>query len=64
MRRIFTALALAAALVLLAGCGSTPGVKALDTGAGQVRLVELEDGTRCAIYSAPYKGGLDCDWSR
>jgi hypothetical protein len=29
----------------------------------KVELIVLEDGTKCAIYSAYSKGGLSCNWS-
>lgn len=28
-----------------------------------IKLVELEDGTRCAIYTEVHKGGISCDWN-
>lgn len=27
-----------------------------------IKLVRLSDGTRCAVYSNGYQGGLSCDW--
>jgi len=31
---------------------------------GSIRVVVLEDGTRCAVYHDGYAGGLSCDWNR
>lgn len=28
----------------------------------RVKMVELEDGTRCALYEGFRKGGISCDW--
>ena len=43
--------------LFLVGCGE------LDAGlTGRVKTYTLDDGTRCAIYIAPYKGGISCDW--
>lgn len=29
---------------------------------GNITVVYLEDGTKCAVYTAPFKGGLSCNW--
>lgn len=29
---------------------------------GNIVMITLEDGTRCAVYTAFYKGGISCDW--
>jgi predicted phosphodiesterase len=28
----------------------------------EVIMIELEDGTRCALYDGFKKGGISCDW--
>lgn len=64
MRSIIIAIAL---LLALAGCGgdSIPADDvAFDAGMGMggVFEVRLRDGTRCAVMTMPYKGGIDCEW--
>lgn len=31
-------------------------------GSGDVALVHLKDGTRCAVLIGAYKGSIHCDW--
>ena len=52
MKRLLLAIALLA--VMLTACSS-------DIIDPQYEMVEVE-GVRCIVYSAPYKGGIDCDW--
>lgn len=53
-------------LLALAGCGRTPdpSVKRVSDGLGgaDVKLVALEDGTKCAVLIGDRKGALSCDW--
>jgi hypothetical protein len=30
---------------------------------GSVQLVELSDGTKCAVLIGSSKGGIDCEWN-
>jgi hypothetical protein len=51
------------ALVLLVGCsneGYTPTQRNVQ--GGNIELVTLEDGTRCAVFDGFKAGGLSCDW--
>jgi hypothetical protein len=62
-------------LTLLAGC-SDPNPQPKDIPTGQivafengyyvsemrVKEIRLPDGTRCAVASGGYKGGISCDW--
>ena len=57
MRIILIILAL-----VLSGCGPERDVRmGLDNG---VYLIELSDGTRCAVYDGPFSGGITCDWEQ
>lgn len=52
-------------LLALAGCGSNdPNAKRVSDsgGAADVKLIELEDGTKCAVLIGYQKGALSCDW--
>jgi hypothetical protein len=61
-----TAIALVLAF-LVAGCSETsPG--AIDVsgsgGFAEVKIVTMQDGTKCAVLSGYKKGGIDCDWGQ
>lgn len=62
MKMLIVALATAAAL---AGCGKSGNTQAHVSdgyGEGEVKLVMLQDGTRCAVLIGYSKGGIHCDW--
>lgn len=52
--------------MLLTACGAEyekeSGHIAGGGGGGNVQLVTLKDGTRCAVLIGYYKGGITCDW--
>lgn len=56
-------------VLLLAGCGSKPdGVKShyVSDGncSGEVKLIVLQDGTKCAVLIGYYKAALHCNWKQ
>ena len=56
------------ALVLalaLAGCTSENAIEVSSyTGGGEVQLITLKNGTRCAVLIGFQKGAISCDWER
>lgn len=52
------ALVLAIIALMISGCMEGTTQKA-----GNLAVVYLDDGTRCAVYKGGYAGGLSCDWS-
>ena len=52
-------------LLVTAGCskGQTQAEVSNGFGSADVKLVELKDGTKCAVMIGARKGGIDCDWS-
>lgn len=62
----WTAATLATALVLtMSGCDRTPTSNSPKGDSGtSVRVVTLDDGTRCAVMDKPGGGGVavDCNW--
>ena len=52
----------AAIALLLAACSQQSTVTSVDGARADVRMVTLEDGTRCAVLIGVYKGALSCDW--
>lgn len=68
-RRVALAAVLAVLVASVAGCGSNPE-RETSVGGGGMRgeiyttYVPLPDGGEvlCAVYAAPYRGGLSCDW--
>ncbi len=56
-------IAMAVVVLILAGCGNSPGQDVTDgMGSGRVTMVRLDDGTRCAVLVGYSKGAIDCDW--
>ena len=59
---------LIAALLIIAGCAEQDRkhTETLSTNTagygGTIKLVKLDNGTRCAILINGYAGGLSCDW--
>jgi hypothetical protein len=58
------------ALLALSGCSPARDYepanregKLKDTSTGQIEVILLDDGTRCAVYAGYKNGGIDCDWS-
>jgi hypothetical protein len=56
-------------LVILAACAPLPeGTKLSQEGwtpignGSSVKVIFLEDGTRCAIVDGSFSGGISCDW--
>jgi len=63
----------AIAVVCLTGCGTPiPAYKPIDAKGqliesseyAEIRLVTLEEGTRCVIVLGLYKAAISCDWSQ
>lgn len=50
-------------ILFLCGCESKETNNTqLVIGEGNVKEVNLSDGTKCAVYSKPYGGGITCNW--
>ena len=43
-------------------CGPIPPPSANNVQGGNIVMVTLEDGTRCAVFDGFKAGGLSCDW--
>jgi phosphopantothenate synthetase len=58
-------LILIATIAAMTGCTS-PGATDVSgsAGNGEVKVIALEDGTRCAVLIGSGKGAISCDWSR
>ena len=52
--------------VLISSCAKSEGEKQAFVydgfGSGEVHLITLEDGTRCAVLIGFSKGAIDCSW--
>lgn len=58
MKRIFLLLF----VVVISGCTFKYNSNDIDeSSVNHVSLINLKDGTKCAIYTA--RGGISCDWS-
>jgi hypothetical protein len=62
MKRIILIMA-----VLVAGCTgpvsqTSDGVVSNGSSNGSVSIVNLKDGTKCAVLIGYYKGAISCDW--
>ena len=57
MRRLILLVVLLLVVLGLSGCGSASGDY---TGSGVQRYIDNEAGVVCWVYTAPYRGGLDC----
>ncbi|WP_036321742.1 hypothetical protein [Microbacterium sp. B24] len=63
-RRALAALGAVVLAATLAGCAATGAEQGASTDALRQESITLQDGrtVQCVVYSAPYKGGLSCDW--
>ncbi len=53
------------AMLFLVGCDDAPSktTSVINTGGvGQVKELNLSDGTKCAIYDGYRAGGITCNW--
>ncbi len=60
-------LLLVATIAALSGCTMTsPGAQDVSGSAGgaEVKVITLDDGTRCAVLVGYQKGAISCDWNR
>jgi len=60
MKKYFTPTILMVAIVT--ACGQMPPPSANNVQNGNIVEVQLEDGTRCAVFDGYKAGGLSCDW--
>ena len=54
------------AVLALSGCynsGDTQAEVFDGMGAGEVKLIRLTDGTKCAVLIGYQKGAISCDWA-
>ena len=63
MKKIF---AVVFVMIAIVGCtkqGNTQATVSDGNGQGDVALVILNDGTKCAVIVGYSKGGIDCNWN-